>query len=93
VCIHDLHLVALGNLCDWRFLITLGDCHYLDDLVDCGLHREACKKIVRCSREGFVRGIVLIPREPRRAILVESAIELLSLVGRYLRRPTCGLGL
>jgi len=35
VCIRDLHLVALGNLCDWRFLITLSDFHHLDGLVDC----------------------------------------------------------
>jgi len=30
-----LHLVALGNLCDWGYLVTLGDCHHLDGLVDC----------------------------------------------------------
>ena len=29
------------------------------------------KKIVRCSGEVIVRGIVLTPREPRRATLVE----------------------
>ena len=29
------------------------------------------KKIVRCSREVIVRGIVFNPREPRRATLVE----------------------
>ena len=29
------------------------------------------KKIVRCSGEEIVRGIVLTPREPRRATLVE----------------------
>ena len=29
------------------------------------------KKIVRCSEEMVVRGIVLTPREPRRATLVE----------------------
>ena len=29
------------------------------------------KKIVRCSREVIVRGIVLTPREPQRASLVE----------------------
>jgi hypothetical protein len=36
-----------------------------------GLLREAHKKIVRCSREVIVRGIMLTPREPRRATLVE----------------------
>ena len=28
-------LVALGNLCDWGFTVTLGDCHHLDGLLDC----------------------------------------------------------
>ena len=28
MCILDLDLVALGNLCDWGFLVTLGDCHH-----------------------------------------------------------------
>ena len=51
-------------------LVTLGGCHLLDGLVVC-LRREARKKIVRCSREENVRGIVLTPREPRRATLVE----------------------
>jgi hypothetical protein len=30
------------------------------------------KKILRCSEEEIVRGIVLTPREPRRATLVEQ---------------------
>ena len=30
------------------------------------------KKIVRCSGEEIVRGIVLTPREPQRATLVEQ---------------------
>jgi hypothetical protein len=47
---------------------------------------------VRCSGEVIVRGIVLTPREPRRATLVEGVIELLSLVGRFLWHPTCRLG-
>ena len=51
-------------------LVTLGGCHLLDGLVVCLLH-EARKKIVRCSGEVIVRGIVLTPREPRRATLVE----------------------
>ena len=51
-------------------LVTLGDCHLLDGLVAC-LRREAHKKIVRCSGEVIVSGIVLTSREPRRAILVE----------------------
>jgi hypothetical protein len=42
--------------------VTLGGCHLLDVLVVC-LHYEARKKIVRCSEEVIVRGIVFIPRE------------------------------
>ena len=47
-------------------LVTLGGGHLLDGLV-VFLHCEARKKIVRCSGEVIVRGIVLTPREPRRA--------------------------
>ena len=45
-------------------LVTLGGCHLLDGLVVVCLRCEARKKIVRCSGEVFVRGIVLTPREP-----------------------------
>jgi hypothetical protein len=58
-------------------LVTLGGCNLLDSLVVVSI--KARKKLVRCSGEGFVRGIVLIPREPRRATLVEHVIELPSL--------------
>ena len=51
-------------------LVTLGGCHLLDGLVARG-SVEARKEIVRCSGEEIVRGIVLTPREPRRATLVE----------------------
>ena len=51
-------------------LVTLGGCHLLDGLVAYD-SVEAREKIVRCFRGGFVRGIVLTPREPRRAPLVE----------------------
>jgi hypothetical protein len=61
-------------------LVTLGGCHLLDGLVACG-SVEARKEIVRCSGEGFVRGTVLTPWEPRRATLVERVIELPSLLG------------
>jgi hypothetical protein len=37
-------------------LVTLGGCHLLDSLVDCG-SVEAHKEIVRGSGEGFVRGL------------------------------------
>ena len=46
----------------------------LDGLVARG-SVEACKKIVRCSGEEIVRGIVLTPREPRRATLVERDVK------------------
>ena len=39
-------------------VVTLGGCHLLDGLVDCD-SVEAREKIVRCSRGGFVRRIVL----------------------------------
>ena len=55
-------------------LVTLGGCHLLDGLVVC-LRREACKKIVGCSGEIIVRGIVLTPRELRRATLVERDVK------------------
>ena len=67
-------------------LVTLGGCHLLDSLVVC-LRREVRKKIVRCSREVIVRGIVLTPREPRRATLVEQVLALLSL-NELLRKRT-----
>ena len=50
-------------------LVTLGGCHLLDGLVVVSV--EARKKLVRCSGEVLVRGIVLAPREPRRATLVK----------------------
>ena len=60
-------------------LVTLGGCHLLDGLVVVSV--EACKKLVRRSGEVLVRGIVLAPREPRRATLVKHVIELPSLPG------------
>ena len=51
-------------------LVTLGGCLLLDGLV-ARRSVEARKKIVRCSGEVIVRGIVLTPREPQRATLVE----------------------
>jgi hypothetical protein len=51
-------------------LITLGGCHLLDGLVACD-SVEARVEIVRGSRGGFVRGIVLTPWGSRRATLVK----------------------
>jgi hypothetical protein len=51
-------------------LVTLEGCHLLDGLVV--VFVEARKEIARCSGEELVRGIVLAPREPRRATLVEQ---------------------
>jgi hypothetical protein len=36
---------------------------------------EACKKLVLCSREVIVRGIVLAPREPQTATLIEQDMK------------------
>ena len=55
-------------------LVTLGGCHLLDGLVVVSV--EAHKKLVRRSREELARGIVLAPRESRRATLVKRVIEL-----------------
>ena len=60
-------------------LVTLGGCHLLEGLVVISV--EARKKLVRRSGEVLVRGIVLAPREPRRATLVQRVIELPSLLG------------
>ena len=60
-------------------LVTLGGCHLLDGLVVVSV--KARKKLVRRSGEVLVRGIVLAPREPRRATLVKRVIELPSLKG------------
>ena len=43
-------------------LVTLGGCHLLDVLVVVSI--EVRKKLVRCSREEIVRGIVLALLEP-----------------------------
>ena len=73
--------MALGDhVCKPVVLVTLGGCHLLDGLVAYDTV-EARKKIMRCSRGGFVRGIVLTPWESRRATLVGSVIELPSLLG------------
>ena len=42
---------------------------------------KRAKKIVRCSEEMIVRGVVLATWEPRRATLVEHVIELPLLLG------------
>ena len=60
-------------------LVTLGGCHLLDGLVVVSV--EARKKLVRRSGEELVRGIVLVPRDPRRATLVKHIIEPPSLKG------------
>ena len=60
-------------------LVTLGGCHLLDGLVVVSV--EARKKLVWGSREELCEGIVLAPRELRRATLVERVIELPSLLG------------
>ena len=64
-------------------LVTLRGCHLLDGLVARG-SIEARKKIVRCSGEDIVRGIVLTPREPRRATLVERDVKSNKWYGRIM---------
>jgi hypothetical protein len=54
-------------------LVTLRGFHLLD--VWWWSPSKHAKKIVRCSREAIVRGIVLTPREPRRATLVERDMK------------------
>jgi hypothetical protein len=49
------------------------------------------RSLYGAAEKSFVRGIVLAMRELRRATLVKRVIELTSLVGRFLRCPTCGL--
>ena len=67
------------SCCKLVVLVTLGGCHLLDGLVVVSI--EARKKLVRRSGEVLVRGIVLAPRESRRATLVKRVIELPSLKG------------
>ena len=55
-------------------LVTLGGSHLLDGLVMVSV--EAHKKLVWRSGEKLMRGIVLAPRESRRATLVKRVIEL-----------------
>ena len=45
--------------CKSMVFVTLGGCHLLDGLVV--VFVETRKKLVRCSGEGIVRGIVLTP--------------------------------
>ena len=67
------------SCCKPVVLVSLGGCHLLDGLVVVSV--KAHKKLVRCSKEVLERGIVLAPREPRRATLVKRVIELPSLPG------------
>ena len=55
-------------------LVTLGGCHLLDGLVARD-SVEARKKLVRCSEEKLVRGVVLTSRRSRRATLVERDVK------------------
>jgi len=56
-------MLQAGGACySWRLPL-------LDGLVVVSI--EARKKLVRCSEEELSRGIMLAPREPQRATLVE----------------------
>jgi hypothetical protein len=61
VCIRDLHLVTLGNLCDWGFLVTLGDCHHLDGL-EAVVSIEARKEDYAVLRRSDCEGYCARPR-------------------------------
>jgi hypothetical protein len=50
--------------------VTLGGCHLLDGLVAASLSKPA-RSLCGAPDMSFVWGIVLAPREPRRATLVE----------------------
>ena len=62
------------SCCKPVVLVTLEGCHLLDGLVVVSV--EAHKKLVQRSGEELVRGIILAPRESRRATLVKRVIEL-----------------
>ena len=60
-------MLQAGGACySWRLPL-------LDGLVVVSI--EARKKLVRCSRELTVRGVLLAPREPQRATLVERDMK------------------
>jgi hypothetical protein len=66
VILVQLHCEVVSSGTRWSsckpvVLVTLGGCHLLDGLVVVSI--EARKKLVRCSEEEIVRGIVLTPRE------------------------------
>ena len=58
---------------------TLGRFHFLYDWW--WSPSKPTRSLCGTSEKSFVRGIVLAPREPRRATLVERVIELSSLSG------------
>ena len=69
-----LHREVASSGTRWSFckpvvLVTLGGCHLLDGMVVVSI--EAHKKLCGAPEKSFVRDIVLAPREPRRATLVE----------------------
>ena len=60
-------------------LVTLGGFHLLDGLVVVSI--KARKEDCVMLRKSDCEGIVLTPREPQRATLVEHVIKLPSLLG------------
>ena len=56
MCIQDLHLVALENLCDCGLFVTFGDCHHLDGLevvFSVETRKEYCAMLWRSDCEGY----------------------------------------
>jgi len=95
VCIRDLHLVVLENLCDWGFLVTLGDCYHLDGWVVCDSvwsTREDCAVLQRRICEGYCAhpaGIVKsnycrARREGRQVVRPGQVLELVISIFFYL---------
>ena len=72
-------------------LVTLGRCHLLDGLVVVSV--EARKKLVRRSREVLCEGHCARPAGAAKSNFSKSvSLSYPHSQGRFLRRPTCGLG-
>ena len=70
-----LHLVALGNICDCGFLVTLSDCHHLAGLVLVVDHGENLGGFWSLRSLSIVMGFVFIPAgDSLRATIVKSIV-------------------
>jgi hypothetical protein len=71
--------------CKQAVLVTLRGCHLLDAWW--WSLSKPVRSLCGALEKSFVRGIVLTPREQRRATLVERVIEIPSLSGYVLAMP------